>query len=598
MLQIHLLGAPRVVRAGAAVQAPRGNKVWGLLAYLLLRGAPAGRSQLAELLFAEADDPLAALRWNLTQLRRLVDHPKGFRGDPLEPDWPAGLEPRVDVLDLTADDPNVGSDLLAGMAFPDSPGFEIWLEAQRRQVRGTVESLLHETAISQLARGSAREASDVAARLVGLNPLEENFQTLLVRTLAMAGLPVAAQRAAEACRELFARELGVQPGAQLTAALRAGPTAARPVATGAVAVEAQLLAGEAAVGAGATAAGLEVLARAVAEARGLDDGPLLARCLVASGTALVHAARGSDEEGAYDLHAALAVPGASPDVVAQAHTELGYVEFLRGGYELAQKHLLAAESHGAPRPDTRAMIETVRGAALSDQGFYDAALYPLRAALDVSAPGPAGERRRAYALSMIGRVHLLRGDYDEAATALDESTARSQACGWTTFVPWPESLRADVDLAAGDLSAAADRLERSFALGCQIGDPCWEGMAARGLGVLAAARGDGPGAVAILLDGLVRARRLPDAYVWAQAHVLDALAGVGVTYERPEAGAWVADLARTADRAGMREFGARAAVHRYRLGDDGALAAARALAAPLRSPLLDEDLVSVADVVR
>jgi DNA-binding SARP family transcriptional activator len=71
-LAIHLLGRPRVERGGVAVPAPRGHKAWGVLAYLLLADRPPSRDELASLLFAEADDPQAALRWNLSALRRLL----------------------------------------------------------------------------------------------------------------------------------------------------------------------------------------------------------------------------------------------------------------------------------------------------------------------------------------------------------------------------------------------------------------------------------------------------------------------------------------------------------------------------------------------
>ena len=49
---------------------PRGRKAWALLGYLLLAERPPSRRHLAELLFADADDPLGALRWTLAELRR------------------------------------------------------------------------------------------------------------------------------------------------------------------------------------------------------------------------------------------------------------------------------------------------------------------------------------------------------------------------------------------------------------------------------------------------------------------------------------------------------------------------------------------------
>ena len=71
-LAIHLLGPPRVERGGKPLPAPRGHKVWGLLAYLVRSEAPVSRKHLAGLLFEDAEDPLAALRWNLSELRRLL----------------------------------------------------------------------------------------------------------------------------------------------------------------------------------------------------------------------------------------------------------------------------------------------------------------------------------------------------------------------------------------------------------------------------------------------------------------------------------------------------------------------------------------------
>ena len=104
------------------------------------------------------------------------------------------------------------------------------------------------------------------------------------------------------------RELGVEPSPALAAAaqtLTASPTAG-PV-SGRPAANAQLEAGQAAITAGALEAGLQCLRRAVSDARAARDAELHARALVALGSALVHAARGRDEEAAAALHEALAV---------------------------------------------------------------------------------------------------------------------------------------------------------------------------------------------------------------------------------------------------------------------------------------------------
>src|SRR5690242_5208708 len=71
-LEISLLGRPGVRRDGVVVAAPRGHKVWGLLAYLMLCGRPVARARVAAVLFPDAGNPLAVLRWNLHELRRLL----------------------------------------------------------------------------------------------------------------------------------------------------------------------------------------------------------------------------------------------------------------------------------------------------------------------------------------------------------------------------------------------------------------------------------------------------------------------------------------------------------------------------------------------
>ena len=80
MLLVKLLGRPTVLADGVEVGGPRGNKAWGLFAYLVGIGAPVPRERLVPLLFPDAEDGLAALRWNLNQLRRLVRQPQALPG--------------------------------------------------------------------------------------------------------------------------------------------------------------------------------------------------------------------------------------------------------------------------------------------------------------------------------------------------------------------------------------------------------------------------------------------------------------------------------------------------------------------------------------
>ncbi|EGI77483.1 BTAD domain-containing putative transcriptional regulator [Hylemonella gracilis] len=601
-LSIHLLGPPRVERGGGTVTPPRGRKAWALLTYLLCRPGPSTRAHLASLLFEDAEDPLAALRWNLSELRRLL-------GDAAMPRVEAPLlalppDACVDIETVTRGAwpqalqlPGLGRDLLEGMFFPNCPAFEVWLATERRRLRAATDALLHEAAQERLAAGAASEAADIASRLVQSNPLDEDFQVLLVRCLAVAGDGIAAARQAAACRELFRRELGITPGPALDEAIHTAT--ARPIAqpaTGRAAALAQLEAGEAAVGAGALDAGLHCLRRAIVESDASHDPDLRTRARVALGSALVHAARGRDEEGAEALHEALAVyqeaTSVRPALAAAACRELAYVEFLRGRYERALLWLRRAAPLAADDPAEQARIATVQGAALSDTGHYPDAIAVLDQACTL-AEGVGDTRQLAYALSMSGRASLLTGELDKAASALQRSLQLAQRA-WTAFLPWPQSLCAELDLLRGDVAGAAERFEQAWALGCHLGDPCWEGISGRGLGLVAFARGDTSQAITLLVDALRRCARLPDAYLWGQGYTLDALCSVAMAqnlpHHLPQTTTWLAELRALAEGAGMREFTARALAHQARLGDEASLTVARLLASDIGNPRLDREL--------
>src|SRR6266704_75620 len=127
----YLLGAPVVVRDGTVYAAPKGRKAWALLAYLALSDRPPTRQQLVDLLFPDAEDPAGALRWNLSELRRLL--------------------------------------------------------GERRRLAGLGEAVLREGALRALASGNARTAVDLATRLVAAAPLDEDAHALLIRAFAGTG---------------------------------------------------------------------------------------------------------------------------------------------------------------------------------------------------------------------------------------------------------------------------------------------------------------------------------------------------------------------------------------------------------------------------
>jgi hypothetical protein len=161
---------------------------------------------------------------------------------------------------------------------------------------------------------------------------------------------------------------------------------------------------------------------------------------------------------------------------------------------------------------------------------------------------------------------------------------------WLAFAAWPESLVAEVDLARGELDAARERLEYAFALACEFRDPCWEGFACRGLGLIEEQNGNTAAALRQLEDARQRAGRTNDAWVWGEAYALEALAQVAVRAESRKAESLVEDLRSLAGRTGMREMAVKALLMRHQLGDPDALGAARLIAAEVENPALDAAL--------
>lgn len=598
-MQLQLLGRPQLARDGVLVEPPRGAKSWGLLAYLVRARVAPTRAHLASLLFSEADDPLGALRWTLSALRRQLGPGAELGDDPIRLRLPQGTVVDVEVLDrgtwrqATAL-PGFGQELLDGLAFRSSPGFELWLEAERRYVGGTTSAVLHHAALALLAAGDARTATRHATELVCRSPYEENGHVLLVRCLRAGGDPDAARRHVDEAAELLREALGTEPTAALRAAAAEPRPAPGPRVSGRSGVLVQLQAAEAALAAGATEVGIHGLWNAVAEARRIKDHELVARSLVELGAALVHAGRGTDEEGAAVLHegTALAESVGRSDVAARGWREIAWIHFLRAEYVQAEVCLDRVEGIGATDEDL-VWTDVIRGTARHDLGHHDTAGPLLERALERSerlGDGPL----LVYAFTHLGRYHLLREELDSATPLLDRALAECASRGLTALTPWPESFRGDVDLAAGDLEGAASRFEHAHAMGCQVGDPCWESIGMRGLGLVAAARGEVSAAIELLSQAPAQCRRLPDTYRWIEVYGLDALCTVAVAHGVDGAPAWVAQLESRAARRGLREFVVRALVHRARLGEPGALDAARSLAAQIGNPALHALLATAA----
>src|SRR5438034_1745908 len=592
-LTIRLLGSPRIEQDGEPVAGPRGNKAWALLAYLLLSRQLPSRRKLADLLFSEADDPLGALRWSLAQLRQALRQPNALRGDPVDLALEPGTEidlrrlrsvrlPEADEIDAVA------GELLEGMTFATGPAFEAWLVVERRHLAATAQAQLLERAQAELGAGDPGTAARLATRLLELNPLEEAHHELLVRCLVATGDKSAALARVEACEDLLRRELGSAPSSRLREIVRAaeGPLAL-VMKVGAATARAQLEAGKAAIGAGAADVGLESLRHACAAAESCKDDYLYARAQLALGSALVHGMRAYGE-AAVALHRAadLAHRIGAQEIAATAHRELGFVDVQAGRRERAEAWLAQAVEEAAGSDEELASIASVRGMSLSDAARYEEALESFEESIE-RARRCEHRRQVALSLALSGRVHVLTSRHQQAREVLEHSLELVEEEKWLAFAPLPEALLALVDLREKRLDAAGDALEHAFTIACQVADPCWEGIACRGLGLVEAARGRGPQALAWLTDGRARCTRVAHPYQWIHGWVLDGMCSVGRRDER--AAGWIDELEALASRTGMRELLLRAYLHRARRGDARARDAASLLGPEVDNPSVWSD---------
>jgi tetratricopeptide (TPR) repeat protein len=545
------------------------------------------------MLFGEADDPLAALRWTLAELRRCIGGGLRLDGDPLR--CVVGTDVSVDVqlLDGEGDEArllDITGELLDGLDLSGNELFDSWLVVERHRVAALLDARLRQAAVSLLATGRPHVAVAYAARIVATNPLEESNHELLVRALALSGDQAAALQQVAVAEDVIHRELGIPVSPVLREAAFVGAHSAMtaPV-SGRAAAASELDAGRAALAAGAVDAGLQCLRRAVDEADTCRDLALKAVALNALGGALVHAARGRDEEGSILLREAveLATHVGDDRTAVVAYRELGYIEVQAGRRQTAEHWLRKAETLATTDEDLAAICG-VRGMSSSDHADYPSAFSHLQLSVE-HAQRARDRRQEAFSLSLLGRAHMLRGEPHQAAAVLNRSIELVHEERWMAFLPWPQTLLAELELAAGEGGHAADALERAWHLACRLNDACWEGMAARGLGLLCAARGQHELADQWLAEAATRSSRMPDRYQWVRGHVLDTLAGTLLDRGEPDAaGPIIATLSRLAARCEMRELLVRAHHHRYRSGDRTALDTARLLAHDIDNPALAE----------
>ncbi|MFB7051940.1 AfsR/SARP family transcriptional regulator [Streptomyces vinaceus] len=224
---LHLLGGPRVIHQGRWLDVPEGGK--RLLAFVALNGGRVERRHAAGTLWPTGDDLRAAgnLRSALWRLKAagidLLDSDKCSLSvrEHTEVDlyvlygWAARLiGGTATAQDLSALKWRTDAlDLLPGW-------YDDWVLLERERVR---QRLLHalEALSRELARvGRHAEAVESALLAVSAEPLRESAQRALIEAHLAEGNLIEAMRAYDTYRALVKRELGVEPGCELSGLIR------------------------------------------------------------------------------------------------------------------------------------------------------------------------------------------------------------------------------------------------------------------------------------------------------------------------------------------------------------------------------------------
>ena len=548
---LTLLGTPSIRDAEGREREVRGHQAWAALTRILLARAAVDRRTLAEELFPATIDPMGSLRWALAALRKAFDDAECLRGDAVEANLPRRVE--VDVWRLDDEDFDIlqAGRLLQGVEPRSSAEFSTWLLIERQRMAASVDTRLRRDALRALSNGDTERGLALAQRGVMRNGLDEGAHVLLVRSLALAGLHETALEHVEATERLFVEELGERPSAALRSAARRSLASPPGGVSPAVFVNSLIQSGLAALSAGAVDAGVDCLRRAAGEAEKVRDRPLFARALLELGTALVHSVRGYDDEGSILLRqsADAAKSTGEAALASTAFRELGYVEALAGRRPSAAQYLVEAANLAESR-DALAGVRAVEGFNLVDWGRVEEGLEAYRAAIE-AARGAGNRRWEIWSLGIGARGLIAADRLAEADVWLRRCLELVEEQRWTAFRPWPVALLGECELRQRrDLVRIRPELEASFAMSCQLGDPCWEGAVARTLALTYGAEGDLAAAASWLGEASRRSQRETDGYVGLQVDIFADQAELSRRLGRPDearahANAWITLAART-----------------------------------------------------
>ncbi|HTT12337.1 MAG TPA: BTAD domain-containing putative transcriptional regulator [Burkholderiaceae bacterium] len=228
-LKIQAFGGLQVFGPAQTPLAVPAKKVRALLAYLALNaGRPQPRVKLAGLLWSDSNEAQAraSLRQAVLVLRKALalgdaDLVAGA-GETIELSA-AAAELDVRTFERLLEDGSTAAleqatelytgELLEAVETCEA-AFDDWLVERRNHLRERATAAMSQLLAHYTHSGELERAVGVALRTLALDPLQENVHRALMQLYARQGRPTSALRQFQMCREVLARELGMQPHAQ------------------------------------------------------------------------------------------------------------------------------------------------------------------------------------------------------------------------------------------------------------------------------------------------------------------------------------------------------------------------------------------------
>jgi DNA-binding SARP family transcriptional activator len=497
-----------------------GRKTWALLAFVILESPTPTRRQLAERLWSEADDPLGAMRWALSQVRKTLapDATITEEDDRLALAGDFSVD-ASELLNGTWDDDTVDAvtrgELLEGTD-AESPEFERWLSVQRARIATARIDALRSCAAASM-RSDPLRALQLAERALAAEPFDDGLHELVIECHVERGDLEAAKRYVDATETLYRRELNVAAPPGLRRALgRKRADASLPLLRLDLEARALLEIAGARSAAGAWDDAREITTRAIDAASASGDRALEARGILSFlNIATCRMSRGPAEWNPM-LQRAFTVGTELGDahLLCDVEIERGRLASIAGRFGTAEAMLrrglgIAREL----RDDLR--IATARrflGMAETEWCDYDAAESDLRAAA-------AFPERRSSAMAYLARLLARCGRFDEVDEVTDDRSnwTSSDAIVWR---PLAIIASGEACLARDDVRGASERFGSALTMARETSDPDWSALALRGLAQVDRREGRPARAATMLRQALDVVTTHLGARRWCEAVVL------------------------------------------------------------------------------